>query len=116
MPLGFVFLLMTAMMRGVGDTLTPLLALAFSTALGLLLTPLLIRGWFGLARARRDQPGRGLRRSATALTLVALGLYLRQQENPLAPDAAFLRTLRLDGALLRTDPAARDSDARSAWS
>jgi Na+-driven multidrug efflux pump len=44
MPLGFVFLLMTAMLRGVGDTLTPLMALALSTAIGLLLTPLLIRG------------------------------------------------------------------------
>ena len=32
MPLGFVFLPMTAMMRGVGDTLTPLMALTLSTA------------------------------------------------------------------------------------
>jgi len=48
MPLGFVFLLTTAMMRGVGDTLTPLMALALSTAGGLILTPLLVRGWFGL--------------------------------------------------------------------
>lgn len=37
MPLGFVFLLMTAMIRGVGDALTPLLALAMSTAIGLIL-------------------------------------------------------------------------------
>lgn len=36
MPLGFVFLLMTAMIRGVGDGLTPLLALAASTAIGLI--------------------------------------------------------------------------------
>ena len=61
MPLGFVFLLMTAMMRGVGDALTPLLALALSTAIGLILTPLLIRGGFGLAAARRHQPGLGVR-------------------------------------------------------
>ncbi|WP_448937126.1 MATE family efflux transporter, partial [Escherichia coli] len=32
MPLGFVFLLMTAMLRGVGDALVPLLALVSSTA------------------------------------------------------------------------------------
>ncbi|MGD5630957.1 MATE family efflux transporter, partial [Xanthomonas citri pv. citri] len=47
-PLGFVFLLMTAMIRGVGDSLTPLLALALSTAIGLILTPMLISGSFGL--------------------------------------------------------------------
>ena len=34
MPLTFVFILMTAMMRGVGDTVTPLLALAISTVVG----------------------------------------------------------------------------------
>ena len=47
MPLGFVFLLTTAVLRGIGDTLTPLLALALSTAIGLILTPLLIGGGFG---------------------------------------------------------------------
>ncbi len=35
MPLTFVFILMTAMLRGVGDTLTPLLALTVSTGVGL---------------------------------------------------------------------------------
>ena len=35
MPLTFVFILLTAMLRGVGDTMTPLLALAISTTVGL---------------------------------------------------------------------------------
>jgi Na+-driven multidrug efflux pump len=48
MPLTFTFILMTSMMRGVGDTVTPLRALAVSTVIGLALTPALIRGWFGL--------------------------------------------------------------------
>ena len=56
MPLGFVFLLMTAMIRGVGDGLTPLLALALSTAIGLILTPMLIRGAFGLPAAGIASP------------------------------------------------------------
>ena len=59
MPLGFVFLLMTAMIRGVGDALTPLLALALSTAIGLILTPMLIRGSSRIARGRHHQPGLG---------------------------------------------------------
>src|SRR3954463_16132458 len=95
MPLGFVFLLMTAMLRGVGDTLTPLLALALSTTLGLILTPLLIRGWFGLPAAGVTGPV-WASAIATALTLSLLGLYLRHKKSPLAPDAEFLRRLRLD--------------------
>jgi putative MATE family efflux protein len=99
MPLGFVFLLTTAMLRGVGDTLTPLLALAVSTAIGLILTPLLIRGWFGFPATGVTAPAWASAIS-TALTLFVLGLYLRHKKSPLAPDAEFLRRLRLDGALL----------------
>jgi putative MATE family efflux protein len=101
MPLTFVFLLMTAMLRGVGDTFTPLLALTVSTAVGLTVTPVLIRGWFGL-------PALGVASAAwasaiaTLLTLLWLAAYLRRSQHPLAPDAAFLRRVRLDGALLRT--------------
>jgi putative MATE family efflux protein len=97
MPLGFVFLLMTAMLRGVGDTLTPLMAL--STAIGLVLTPLLIRGGYGLPATGVTAPA-WASAIANALTLFALGLYLRHRKSPLAPDAKFLRRLRLDGALL----------------
>jgi len=99
MPLGFVFLLMTAMLRGVGDTLTPLLALALSTTIGLILTPPLIRGSFGLPAAGVTAPA-WASAIATALTLFVLGLYLHHKKSPLAPDADFLRRLRLDGALL----------------
>src|SRR3954466_218517 len=99
MPLGFVFLLTAAMLRGIGDTLTPLMALALSTAIGLVLTPLLIRGWFGLPAAGVTGPV-WASAIATALTLSVLGLYLRHKKSPLAPDAEFLRRLRLDGALL----------------
>src|SRR3954464_10457725 len=99
MPLGFVFLLTTAMIRGVGDALTPLLALALSTAIGLILTPTLIRGCFGLPAAGVTGPV-WASAIATALTLSLLGLNLRHKKSPLAPDAEFLRMLRLDGALL----------------
>src|ERR1700680_2631792 len=39
MPLTFVFILLTALLRGVGDTMTPLLALALSTSVGIALRP-----------------------------------------------------------------------------
>jgi Na+-driven multidrug efflux pump len=42
MPVFFVFLLATSILRGVGDAVTPLWVLAISTGVGLILTPLLI--------------------------------------------------------------------------
>lgn len=99
MPLGFVFLLMTAMIRGVGDAVTPLLALALSTAIGLILTPLLIRGAFGL-------PALGITSSgwaaaiANAVTLLALAAYLLRKKHALAPDVALLRHVRLNRAVI----------------
>src|SRR3954469_25247991 len=99
MPLGFVFLVMNAMLRGIGNTLTPLMALALSTAIGLNLPALLIRRSFGLPATGVTGPV-WASAIATALTLSVLGLYLRHKKSPLAPDAEFLRRLRLDGALL----------------
>ena len=79
MPLGFVFLLMTAMMRGVGDTLTPLMALALSTAIGLILTPAPHPRLVRTSGRRRAGPA-WASAIANALTLFALGLYLRHEK------------------------------------
>jgi putative MATE family efflux protein len=100
MPLTFVFILWTSLMRGVGDTVTPLLALALSTVLGLAMTPALIDGWFGLpksgvASAAWASAGSGV------LTLLWLTTYLRRKNHALAVDAAFLRGIRINGAVLR---------------
>ena len=99
MPLGFVFLLMTAMIRGVGDALTPLLALTLSTAIGLMLTPMLIRGAFGLPAAGITSPAWAAA-IANTLTLIVLVVYLRRKQHALAPDTAMLRHLRLNRAVL----------------
>ncbi|QIO30640.2 MATE family efflux transporter [Bradyrhizobium sp. 1(2017)] len=99
MPLGFVFLLMTAMIRGVGDTVTPLLALALSTAIGLILTPVLIRGAFGLPASGITSPAWAAA-IANTLTLIVLAVYLLRKQHTLAPDAALLHHLRLKGAVL----------------
>ncbi|HEV2160168.1 MATE family efflux transporter [Bradyrhizobium sp.] len=99
MPLGFVFLLMTAMIRGVGDALTPLLALALSTAIGLILTPMLIHGSLGLPAAGITSPAWAAA-IANAVTLLVLAVYLLRKKHALAPDAALLRHIRLDRAML----------------
>ena len=112
MPLGFVFLLMTAMLRGVGDTMTPLLALAGRRdrpGRDADHDPRLVR----LSRLRRDGPGVGIGIS-NALTLCVLGVYLRRRKRPLASDTELLRSLWLDGALLG-EVLGSASRARSAW-
>jgi putative MATE family efflux protein len=100
MPLTFVFILLTAMLRGVGDTVTPLLALALSTTLGLAITPALIDGWFGLPKSGVVSAA-WASAGSTALTLLWLAAYLRRKRHPLAPDMAFFRALRMDGTLMR---------------
>lgn len=99
MPLGFVFLLMTAMIRGVGDAVTPLLALALSTAIGLILTPMLIRGAFGLPVLGITSPAWAAAIS-NAVTLIVLAVYLLRKKHALAPDVALLRHLRLNRAVI----------------
>ena len=100
MPGVFMFLLATAMLRGVSDTVTPLLTLVISTLIGLVVTPALIRGWGGL-------PQLGVASGAWASVLsfaVAttwLGFRLRQRKSPLAPDAEFFRHLRIQPQLLK---------------
>jgi putative MATE family efflux protein len=99
MPLTFVFILLTAMLRGVGDTVTPLLALTISTTVGLAVTPALIRGWLGLPRLGVASAA-WASAASSLLTLLWLAVNLRRRHHPLAFDAAFLRSMRLDGALL----------------
>ena len=101
MPGLFLFLLSTAMLRGVGDTVTPLFTLGISTSIGLVLTPALIRGWGGL-------PQLGVASSAAATVvsfLVAtiwLAFRLRAKNSPLAPDAEFFRYLRINLKILKS--------------
>jgi putative MATE family efflux protein len=100
MPGLFVFLLSTAMLRGVGDTVTPLYTLIISTLTGLLVTPALIRGWFGL-------PQLGVTSGAWAtvvgfiIATLWLAFRLRRIKSPLAPDADFVRHLRINPRLLK---------------
>ena len=101
LPLLLVFILYTQLLRGVGDTVTPLYALLMSTGIGLLLTPALIRGWGGL-------PQLGVVSAAVAglvsfaIALSFLVVYLLRKRHALAPDAVLLRALRLDPVLLKS--------------
>ena len=100
MPGLLVFILFTQLMRGVGDTLTPLYALLLSTAVSCFFTPAFIRGWWGL-------PQLGVT-SAAAASIIAfasalafLAWFMRRSNHALAPDLELLRALRINPRLLR---------------
>lgn len=99
MPVLLVFILFTQLLRGVSDTVSPLLALLMSTLLGLVLTPALIQGWLGL-------PQLGIRSAAVAgflSSLAAMGFLawrLRRLGHVMAPNRKLLAALRLDRAIL----------------
>ncbi len=104
-PVLFLFILSTQMLRGVGDTVTPLFTLLLSTAVGLALTPALILGWLGL-------PPLGLTSAAWAsfisfpTAMIWLGWRLlhkpyQGQAHPMAPDGQMLRYMRVNPAILK---------------
>jgi putative MATE family efflux protein len=99
MPVFFIFLTLTSMLRGVGDTVTPLTTQVFSIGVGLVVTPALIQGWFGL-------PQIGVLAAAVAfiagftVVLVYLYFYLGWKKSPMAIDAVLLRSLKVDFTLL----------------
>ena len=99
MPGFFIFLIITSTLRGVGDTITPLFTLVISIGVGLVLTPALIQGWWGL-------PQLGVNSAAVAfiagfvLVLVFLFFYLRAKKSPMALDAELIGSLKIDFKLL----------------
>ncbi len=101
MPVFFVFILYTSILRGIGDSMTPLWTLIFSTLVGLVLTPAFIIGWGGL-------PKLGVPSAAVAalISLIAalgwLFWYLIRRKDPLAPTTELLRHVRFDWNILKT--------------
>ena len=100
MPGLLVFILITQLMRGVGDTVRPLYALGMSTAVSCVMTPAFIRGWGGL-----PQLGVTSAAAASIIAFIAALLFLawimRRTKHPLAPDRELLHALRIDPAILK---------------
>lgn len=99
LPFVLVYVLFTQLLRGVSDTLSPMLALLLSTVVGLALTPAFIRGWLGLPQLGIQSAAfAGLAGTLTAMAWLAWSLI--RKGHPLAPDREFFGALRLDGAIL----------------
>jgi putative MATE family efflux protein len=99
-PLYFIFIVYTSLMRGVGDSITPMISMGLSIVVGLLVTPALIQGWLGL-------PQLGIQAPAVAtivgflVVLAYLFFYTRHKQHPLAPDARLIAHIRFDGPVTK---------------
>ena len=100
LPFMFVYMLAGAILRGVGDSVTPLRTLLVACVVTMTLTPALILGWAGL-------PPQGATSAAwanVAGSIAALGWlawHLARRRHLLA-FASLRAHLRLDAAILRT--------------
>lgn len=97
-PLLFVYIIYTSILRGVGDSKTPLIASGLTIFVGLCVTPILIAGYFGFPRLGIVAPA-----IASILgfifVLIFLYFYLGYKQHPLKLDMQMLRHIRFDWPL-----------------
>ncbi|MCL6234536.1 MATE family efflux transporter [Acinetobacter sp. ANC 5579] len=92
-PLLFIYIIYTSILRGVGDSTTPLIASGMTIGSGLIITPVLIAGKFGF-------PSLGIIAPAIAshigflIALVFLYFYLKKKDHPLKLDFELIRHIR----------------------
>lgn len=99
-PLLFLFIAYTSLMRGVGDSVTPLLAVGISIVIGLVVTPALIQGWVGLPKLDIEAPAIATL-MAQFLVLVYLYFYTRYKQHPLQLDKTLLSYIRIQPDIAR---------------
>lgn len=92
-PLLFIYIIYTSILRGVGDSVTPLIALGMTSLIGLMITPILIAGYFGLPKMGIIAPA-----IATIVGYLAvlgfLAVYLNKKHHPLRPDRELFSYIR----------------------
>jgi putative MATE family efflux protein len=91
-PITFVYLVYTTFLRGVGDTRTPFIILIIATVLTFALTPLFIKGYFGLPALETSGAAAG-NIVSTFVAMAILLVVLARQKSPLALDRALLANL-----------------------
>lgn len=92
-PLLFVYIIYTSILRGVGDSVTPLIALSLTSLIGLFITPVLIAGYFGFPRLGIIAPAIATIVGYVAV-LIFLAIYLNKKNHPLRPDRQLLSNIR----------------------
>jgi putative MATE family efflux protein len=97
-PLLFVYIIYTSILRGVGDSITPLIALGMTSLIGLFITPVLIAGYFGFPKLGIIAPAIATIFGYLAV-LVFLFIYLNKKNHPLKPDLALCKYVKYDPVL-----------------
>ena len=92
-PLLFVYIIYTSILRGVGDSTTPLLALALTSVIGVIITPILLKGYFGFPALGIIAPAIASIISYIAI-LIFLAIYLNKKKHPLRPNRQLLQHIR----------------------
>lgn len=99
-PLLFIYIIYTSILRGVGDSITPLIASGLTIVIGLIITPVLIKGLFGF-------PTLGIVGPAIATTcgfisvLFFLHSYLKRKKHPLRLCPELVKNIRYQPELNR---------------
>ncbi|HDR6311420.1 TPA: MATE family efflux transporter [Bacillus cereus] len=100
MPVLFLYFAYTTFMRGTGDSKTPFYFLIISTALNMILLPILIFGWLGAPKL--DVYGAAYASViSTVITFIVMLVYLKKKNHPLQLDSTVRKYLRMDGELLK---------------
>ena len=99
-PLLFIYIIYTSILRGVGDSTTPLLTSAMTIGAGLIITPVLIAGKFGFPQMGIIGPAIATMVGFT-LALVFLYFYLNHKNHPLRLDADLIRHIRYQPELVK---------------
>lgn len=92
-PLLFIYIIYTSILRGVGDSITPLIALGMTSLIGLCITPILIAGYFGFPKMGIIAPAIATIVGYVAV-LVFLAIYLNKKNHPLKPDLELIKSIR----------------------
>ncbi|MGB6449390.1 MAG: MATE family efflux transporter [Steroidobacteraceae bacterium] len=101
LPFLVLYIFATSVLRGAGDSKTPLYFLILNVALDIALNPLLIFGWGPVPRL--GIAGSALATLlAQATALIALVIHLYRRKNPLCLHGVELKLLRVDWSIVAT--------------
>ena len=92
-PLLFLYIIYTSILRGVGDSTTQLIDSGMTILIGLLITPVLIAGYFGFPKMGIIAPAIATIVGYFAV-LVFLFVYLNKKDHPLKPNRLLLSHIR----------------------
>lgn len=99
-PILFIYIAFTSLLRGIGDSVTPLIALCLTSLLGLIITPILIKGYFGAPQLGIIAPALATMFGYLSV-LVFLFFYLKSKRHPLQLNKDLLRHIRHNTTLAK---------------